>query len=106
MIMRMPSRWILSKPTKARTLSMASGVSAVGLLLLEAEAPEVDEWGAGHVIAPPVWREMTMDCRKTSRSIESISCDSLRLIAEMRLVESKGLSEWLKAWKVESTASE
>ena len=49
---------------------------------------------------------MTTDCRKTSRSIESMSCDSLRLIAEMRLVESKGLSEWLKAWKVESMASE
>ena len=52
LIMRMPSRWILSKPTKARTLSIASGGDAVGLLLLEAEAPEVDEWGAGHVIAP------------------------------------------------------
>ena len=28
------------------------GGDTVGLLLLEAEAPEVDEWGAGHVIAP------------------------------------------------------
>ena len=27
LIMRMPSRWTLSKPTKVRTLSIASGVT-------------------------------------------------------------------------------
>ena len=50
--MRMPSRWILSKPTKVRTLSMASGVTLSVFFFSKPKPQRLMSGAAGHIIAP------------------------------------------------------